>query len=52
MGIDMTEMLNKTIPLGRHATADEIAKSVLYLASDMSSFSTGGVFMADGGWHA
>ena len=52
LGIDMTEMLNKTIPLGRHATADEIAKSVLYLASDMSSFSTGGVFMADGGWHA
>lgn len=51
-GIDMTEMLNKTIPLGRHATADEIAKSVLFLASDQSSFTTGAVLMADGGWHA
>lgn len=50
-GIDMTEMLNKTIPMGRHATADEIAKSVLFLASDQSSFTTGAVLMADGGWH-
>lgn len=53
MGIDATEMLNKQmIPLGRHAAPEEIARSVLFLASDQSSFSTGSVFMADGGWNA
>ena len=53
MGIDATEMLNKQmIPLGRHAEPDEIARSVLFLASDQSSFSSGSVFMADGGWNA
>lgn len=51
-GIDGTEMLNQMIPLGRHAHPDEIAQSVLFLASDQSSFSTGSVFMADGGFNA
>jgi len=37
---DATAMLNATIPLGRHAQADEIARSVLYLASEASSFTT------------
>lgn len=50
-GVDATEMLNGRIPLGRHANPDEIAESVLFLASDKSSFSTGGIFMADGGMH-
>jgi NAD(P)-dependent dehydrogenase (short-subunit alcohol dehydrogenase family) len=52
MGIDATAMLDQIIPLGRHAEPDEIARSVLFLASDQSSFSTGSVFMADGGWNA
>ena len=52
MGLDATEMLNKIIPMGRHAVAEEIARSVLFLASNQSSFSTGSVFMADGGWNA
>lgn len=52
MGIDATAMLNQMIPLGRHADPNEIARSVLFLASDQSSFSTGSVFMADGGWNA
>lgn len=52
MGIDATELLNQMIPLGRHAQAEEVAKSVLFLASDNSSFSTGSVFMADGGFNA
>ena len=52
MGRDATAMLNEIIPLGRHAQVEEIVQTVLFLASDQSSFSTGSVFMADGGWHA
>jgi NAD(P)-dependent dehydrogenase (short-subunit alcohol dehydrogenase family) len=48
-GIDGTRMLNDQIPLKRHAHADEIAGSALYLASDLSSFVTGATLMADGG---
>ena len=51
-GQNGTELINRGIPLGRHARPEEIAKSVLFLASDQSSFSTGSVFMADGGLNA
>jgi NAD(P)-dependent dehydrogenase (short-subunit alcohol dehydrogenase family) len=49
LGVNATEMLNQRIPMRRHGTAEEVAQSVLFLASDMSSFSTGSIFMADGG---
>lgn len=52
MGINATEMLNGMIPMGRHALPEEVARSVLFLASDQSSFSTGSVFMSDGGFNA
>ena len=39
-------------PLGRFATADEIANGILYLASDESSFVTGSELVIDGGWTA
>jgi NAD(P)-dependent dehydrogenase (short-subunit alcohol dehydrogenase family) len=48
-GIDATKMLNEAIPLHRHAAPEEIARSALYLASDLSSFVTGSMLMADGG---
>lgn len=49
VGRDATAMLDSMIPLGRHAQPEEIAQMVLFLAGERSSFSTGGVYMADGG---
>jgi 3-oxoacyl-[acyl-carrier protein] reductase len=39
-----------SIPLGRLAKPDEIASSVLFLASEDSSYITGAVIGIDGGW--
>jgi len=52
MGRNATEILDAATPLGRHARVEEIAKMVLFLASDQSSYSTGSIFMADGGMNA
>jgi NAD(P)-dependent dehydrogenase (short-subunit alcohol dehydrogenase family) len=41
--------ISQIVPLGRQASSEEIAQSVLYLASDMSSYTTGQVILADGG---
>lgn len=38
------------IPLGRMAQADEIARAVLFLASDWAKMITGHVLAVDGGW--
>ncbi len=37
-------------PLGRAAEPDEIARVVLFLATEWSSFMTGSVVLADGGF--
>jgi NAD(P)-dependent dehydrogenase (short-subunit alcohol dehydrogenase family) len=37
------------VPMGRFATADEIANAALFLASDESSYVTATAFMVDGG---
>lgn len=49
IGRDGTAFFDEIIPMHRHATPDEIARSVLYLASDQSSFTTGIVLPVDGG---
>ena len=38
------------IPLGRLATTDEVASAVLFLASSLSSFTTGAALPVDGGY--
>ena len=42
--------LSSTVPLGRLGTPDEIAKAVVFLASDDSSFVTGTELFVDGGF--
>jgi NAD(P)-dependent dehydrogenase (short-subunit alcohol dehydrogenase family) len=39
------------VPMGRFAEPDEIAKAVVFLASDDSSFITASTFLVDGGIH-
>jgi NAD(P)-dependent dehydrogenase (short-subunit alcohol dehydrogenase family) len=42
--------LQQTIPMKRFGTPDEIAKAVLFLASDEASFVLGAELVVDGGW--
>ncbi|MBA2757565.1 MAG: SDR family oxidoreductase, partial [Chloroflexi bacterium] len=38
------------IPMGRMATPEEIAATVLFLASDDAAYITGQTIVVDGGW--
>ena len=49
---DGAAFFNAMIPLGRHGLPEEIAQSVLFLASDESRFTTGSLLMVDGGMSA
>ena len=45
----LEDYVANTIPMGRFGTVDEIADSIVFLASDMSSFMTGHALVIDGG---
>ena len=49
---DRRESLIAKHPLGRLATADEVAAFTSFLLSDEASFSTGGYYLLDGGYNA
>jgi len=44
--------LTSRIALGRYGTNEEVAKLALFLASDESSYCSGGIYMIDGGFTA
>lgn len=46
----MHKMAMSTIPMARHAEPDEMAGTVLYLASQASSYTTGEAIVVDGGF--
>lgn len=48
----MATDIQAKVPLGRFGNPDEIAKAVLFLASDDSSFVLGEELVVDGGWAA
>jgi NAD(P)-dependent dehydrogenase (short-subunit alcohol dehydrogenase family) len=52
LGRDAGRFFDELIPLGRHAAPEEIARSVLFLASEQSSFMTGSLLVVDGGMSA
>ena len=43
-------MISSSVPLARFGTPDEIAKAVVFLASDDSSYVTGTELFVDGGF--
>jgi NAD(P)-dependent dehydrogenase (short-subunit alcohol dehydrogenase family) len=49
-GQQRKKMISSSVPLGRFGTPEEIAKAVVFLASDDSSYVTGAELFVDGGF--
>jgi NAD(P)-dependent dehydrogenase (short-subunit alcohol dehydrogenase family) len=47
---ERVKMISRSVPLGRFGRPDEIAKAVVFLASDDSSYITGTELFVDGGF--
>ncbi len=50
--VEDLSVLAKKHAINRLGTPQEVANGVMYLASDLSSFSTGSLLEVDGGWNA
>lgn len=49
-GQERVRMISNSVPLGRFGRPDEIARAVVFLASDDSSYITGTELFVDGGF--
>jgi len=50
VGEQRRKAITSAVPLGRFGTSDEIAKAVVFLASDDASYVTGAELFVDGGF--
>jgi NAD(P)-dependent dehydrogenase (short-subunit alcohol dehydrogenase family) len=48
----LVEAITSRVPIGRMASAEELAESIVWLSSDRASFVTGAVLSVDGGYVA
>ncbi len=51
-GIEYIEAVKKAHPMGRIGEPEEVANTILFLASDEASFVTGAILPVDGGYLA
>jgi NAD(P)-dependent dehydrogenase (short-subunit alcohol dehydrogenase family) len=49
---EFNEFVMSKIPLGKLASAEDVAAAVVYLASDLAGMITGTSLVIDGGWTA
>lgn len=49
---EFMKTLRQKVPLGRHAEPDELVGTIIYLASEASSYVNGHEIVIDGGWTA